>query len=148
MLLDISLSDSCDRSKSAFCFKKWHRNFPNNFQSKISCLNFPTWIWNVGITFLQDNRLSTVNSQLKALASIFGGILYRRMYHIVILSFCNRNVALPSHHHYRCITITVNLIRLSPKQNRFEESLGYLKIIPWKFLTLKGWILIFKYFIF
>ena len=34
-----------------------------------------------------------------------------------------------------------------PKQNRFEESLGHLRIFPWKFLT-KEWILIFFYLIF
>ena len=28
-----------------------------------------------------------------------------------------------------------------PKQDRFEESLGHLRIFPWKFLTLKVWIL-------
>ena len=32
----------------------------------------------------------------------------------------------------------------TPKQNRFEESLGHLRIFPWKFLTLKVWIFIYS----
>jgi hypothetical protein len=39
-------------------------------------------------------------------------------------------------------------VTVGPKQNRFEESLGHLRILPRKFLYLKVWILILYYLIF